>query len=296
MSGFSIAYTALGVDHVREAAISAWSAKRHMPGVRTVLVTDRSVSSPWFDEVRRVQPDEGDPSRAAKLSKLAAVEAAPGERVLVIDADTYFLDDVSDVWSSARSFELAAVYDTWQYGEVYRQLCGGRPVRDPPPSEPFLNAGVLFVTKTRRMRKLLARWHAGFAADPLLTRDQLVLRELVWASNLELRVLPNIYNARAGEPLHLSGRIRILHRYSLAALGWRRSSAFLGDFLNRTEHNRVFLPGEGRMVTLELDGKAEEHRIEAHEARLEREEYLHPALLVEEERPSLESVPKLAGT
>ncbi|HET6437128.1 MAG TPA: putative nucleotide-diphospho-sugar transferase, partial [Anaeromyxobacter sp.] len=236
---FVIVYTALGGDHVHEAAISAYSAKRHMPGIRTLLFTDRDVACPYFDEVHAAPAPQGAlGERSAKSRKVDAALGAHAERVLLVDSDTYFLGEVSHVWETRRPFEIAAVHDTWQYVEIYRRLNGGLPEDAPDPAEPFFNCGVLFLRKTEGTVALLERWRDRFLADARITRDQLIFRELVYSSGIAMHVLPSIYNARAGEPIHLSGRVRVLHRYSTGHLGFRRSSPFLGDFLNSTEQNR----------------------------------------------------------
>ena len=277
---FTIVYVALGRHHIREAAISSWSAKRHMPGVAVSIVTDEPVSCPHFD---RVLPFDGKTSehhvRVAKLNKVNAILSAPTECVLYADADTYFLGDVSDVWTSAPRFDIAAVHDTWQYAEIYRQINHGMPHDDPPPACPFFNSGILFVNKTEAVRAFLEKWAIDTWQDKRLSRDQLLFREYIYNSNLRVHVLPNIYNARFAEPIHLSGQIKIAHGYSgVERSNWRESSPFISDFLNSTYHNRIFSPHDGRLISIEYLGGTHKRFLSRHYAIREREEFLYPDL------------------
>jgi hypothetical protein len=277
---FSIAYSALGRQHVREAAISSWSAKRHMQGIPITIVTNVPAECPHFDRVLPVETRMStDLVRAAKYNKVTAILAAPTDCVLYADADTYFLDDVSEVWSSTPPFDIAAAYDTWQFPEIYRQINNGLPYQDPSPACPYFNCGVLFIRKSAAVRRFLEKWATDTLEDDRLNRDQLLFREYIYASGLRIHVLPTIYNARLVEPIHLSGAIKIAHAYSgVESDCWTKSTPFIADFLNSTIHNRIYSPHDGRLTSIEYMIGVKERHLSEHQATREREEFLYPKL------------------
>lgn len=249
----SVVYSAVGQHHVREAAISAWSAKRWMPDAITVLVSDQNVSSPHFNKTFVVPPFDKDASRAAKIGKAHAIRCAETEQVLYVDSDTYFVADVRPVFNDRESFEIAAVHDTWQYPEIYRKINNGMPYFDPPDSEPFFNSGVIFLNKSAKIDEFLDRWICPFANNSDIKLEQMLFREAIYSSNLSTRVLPSTFNARIGEPNFFSGRIKIAHRRLGSLVQWSTSVPFITAFLNQYTFNRLWDPVEGRMQYLDME-------------------------------------------
>jgi hypothetical protein len=72
MTALEIVYVAFGRTHIREAAISAWSAKQHMPNIQTSLSTDEMVECTFFDRIELVErgPSGIPLAKQAKLHKL----------------------------------------------------------------------------------------------------------------------------------------------------------------------------------------------------------------------------------
>lgn len=276
---FTIVYTAVGRIAIREAAISAWSAKRVMPYARTLLVADEQVSSPYFDEVIVLPPPVPDnPARSAKLLKLVAIRAARTGRVLYVDGDTYFMADIAHVFETRRPFDIAAALDTWQFGDIYRRHNGGLPERDPAQSEPFFNSGVIFAVKSEATERFLDAWIGAFAADARIGLEQMTFRDAAYEAGLRVHVLPSTYNARIGEAVHLSGRLMIAHRPSGARDPWETSTPFAADFVNQTQFNRVFIPAERRMLVMDMDFVQAEIRMEGYTPIREQPIFLDPRL------------------
>ena len=227
-----------------------------MPAALICLLADQAVGHDAFDVVLpagAVDPQYGQ-VKQSKLNKVDAILTMSDERILYVDNDTYFAADVSHVFDQAREFDLAFVQDTWQFADIYRKLNHGLPDRDPPPGEPFINCGVLFVRRNPATDAFLRVWQAGYRADPRLSLDQLVFREQVYRSDLRLHVLPATFNARIGEPCHMSGLIRIAHAYPRA----HGDAGVLGlepvtSFLNSTICNRIYLPELGRISWIDQD-------------------------------------------
>lgn len=249
----SVVYSAVGQHHVLEAAISAWSAKRWMPNVLTVLVSDQIVRSPHFDRTVVAPPCDKDPSRAAKIGKVHAIRCAETEQVLYVDSDTYFVADVRSVFDDRTSFDIAATYDTWQYPEIYRKINSGMPYSDPPDSQPFFNSGVIFLNRSAKVDAFLDKWIDPFINNKDIKLEQMCFREAIYSTNLSVRVLPSTFNARIGEPNLFSGSIKIAHRRLGSLHQWNASVPFITEFLNQYKFNRLWVPNEGKMHFMDMD-------------------------------------------
>ena len=276
-----VVYSAFGQSFVRNAAISATSVKRHTPGLITSLTTGEPVSCSAFDKVKLVEApaDASQQARFAKAQKASAILNSSADRVLYLDADTYVTANLIDWFSVLDDADIALSHDTWRYQEVYRALHPHTHLEDAPHWQTYFNTGVIFVKRSRAVDRFLRRWAEEFAADGRLVRDQLVFQRLIYKSGLRVHALPAEINVRASEPIHISGRVTILHRapFQDDNWEWRASSAFLSDFLNSYTENRVFTPHDGRLVVMG-HGHIFEENLANHEARVEKEEYLHPPI------------------
>lgn len=276
---FTIVYSAIGRAAIHEAAVSAWSAKRAMPYVRTLIVADEPFSCPYFDEVIVTPaPMPSSPARSAKLNKRVAIRAASTGRVVYADCDTYFMADISHVFRTRHPFDIAVVMDTWQFGDIYRRHNGGLPERDPDQSEPFFNSGVVFAVKSEATERFLDTWIDAFAADMRISLEQMTFREGIYESGLRLHVLPATYNARLGESVHFSGRVMIVHRPSGSNGVWEDSTPFAADFVNRTHFNRIFIPHERRMLVMDMDFQNTEMSMDGYVPGRESPHFLRPRL------------------
>jgi hypothetical protein len=274
-----VVYSAFGGDYIREAAISAWSVKRHIPGAFTSIVTDTPFECKFFDQIKVMKPVPAgvDASRVAKIHKAVAILASLSETVLYLDTDTYVTADLSDLPSALYQHDLAMALDTWRFEEIFRLLHPEVPLASYPGWHPFFNAGVVVVKRSARTDTFIAQWMHEFTSDARLVRDQVVLRRLLYNSDIRVRVLPPEYNVRCIEPIHISGKMRILHgRASIDH--WPHSLPFLADFLGTETRNRVYTPRDGRLVTLRDDYSFPEKRLEDHVCVVEREEFINPPI------------------
>ena len=84
-----------------------------------------------------------------------------------------------------------------------------------PNAFPQINGGVLAYRRNDRVDAFFARVERELAADPALDRDQPVLRELLYGSDLRLAILPPEYNLMQVRHAEVQGRKdtgpRILH-------------------------------------------------------------------------------------
>ena len=278
MSDFTIVYSAFGRRFIREAAISAWSVKRSMPSAPTYILTNEPITCPYFDQIEVSQSTEAGTleDQRGKSSKASAILRCLGRDCLFLDADTYVIENVSDVFHSPLPFDIAGCHDTWQFPAIYKLK--SRDKRDPihPPCHPYINTGVLFVRKNDNVVKLMKSWEAACMNEP---NDQLAFADVLYKSDVRFHALPPVYNARAGEPIHLSGRLKILHKFAEADKADNESnSVFVADYLSKTELNRIYNPSTGEMkVVVPYFGIVDELR-GLHSLQHEREEFLHPEL------------------
>lgn len=272
----SIVYSAIGREHVLQAAISAWSAKRWMPDAVTVLVSDQAVESPYFDHTQQFIPSDADPGRAAKIAKIYAIRTAATEQILYVDNDTYFVADVTSIFDDRQSFDIAAVLDTWQFPEIYRNTNNGLPLRDPPASQPFFNSGVLFINKSKKLEEFLDRWMNPFIYNNSMKLEQMYFREAIYSAGLSVRVLPATFNARIGEPSLFSGEIHIAHCALGSSDKWETSVPFVTEFLNQHKFNRAWVPTEAKMFSMDMNAHVESQELASFSSIKEEPRYLDP--------------------
>lgn len=272
-------YSAFGERYTRMAAISSYSLKRHNPWIRTRIHTNMKIESPVFDEiVLEVPAGQLPQSKSSKLTKMKAIMEADSALTLYLDCDTYIAGSLRDL-TRLRPADIYAAFDTWQFPEIYRLHNNGLPLIDPNPAEPYFNCGVLLVRSTEMSRRLLQQWSARFSENSDANLDQLFFREEAHAGYATVGALPTIYNCRLGDPIGISGYIRISHALTPYDLDkWRVSLPFVTDFANSTYLNRVFTPSNGRMAYMKTDFSVSEVNIADHVAVTECPEYLSPPI------------------
>lgn len=143
-----------------------------------------------FDTVERIE----NPHRRSKVDHLWRT---PFERTLFLDADTRMVADVSGAFRLLDRFDLCMAHAHRRSHSKSAATssvlsAGGRP---PPPEFPQLNSGVLLYRRTESVVAFLKQWQEAFHAAAL-PKDQVTLRELLWATDLRVYVLPPEYNVR----------------------------------------------------------------------------------------------------
>lgn len=221
-----VIYVATGEDYLDLARASAQSLRQVSPGLPADLFTDRP-DAPDLAMFDRVTPVPQCHDRA----KIDCLPLTRFERTLFLDADTLVLRDPAGLFDLLDGFEIAMCHDV-RRGSALVQA--GHRVTT-PHAFPQLNSGVILYRMTAPVAAFLADWAARFHAAPEVRRDQVILHDLLWQTDLRLWVLPEEYNMRrvtvldAWEPL--DGGPVILHSHRLQ------------------DHMR--LPGAARVRTLE---------------------------------------------
>lgn len=214
MTEQGIVYVATGDKYVREAEISAISAKRVMPDVQIALFT-HSVdnSNPVFNYVYRVENFRNNFS-----DKIEPLLSTPFRKSIFIDSDTFICEDISNIFTLLDRFDLAVAH-------AYDR----RPVKVPVP-DCFceLNTGVIAFVKSPAMDELLKRWRIiydeYFQSEARVVGDQAAFRKVLFDSQVKFYILPPEYNMRPQFPA-IAGRgegIKILHVRDINHEQWRK--------------------------------------------------------------------------
>jgi hypothetical protein len=209
-----VVLVATGAHHRALALQAARSVRRHCPGLPVVLFSDaggcqalagRCGTGAWLDAVIPL----ADPHRRSKVDALAR---SPFARSLYLDADTRLVADVRDVFVLLDRFDIALAH-----AHARNRAATLAVWRQPMPDAfPQFNSGVIAWRRNPATQALLEAWpqhyrQAGFR------KDQVTLRELLWASELRIATLPPEYNIRYRKTLWLwrhspqEAKPRILH-------------------------------------------------------------------------------------
>jgi hypothetical protein len=168
--------------YIALAARAAASVREHCPGLPVDLFTDRACEMPVFDRVHLLE----DPWFRSKIDGLLNSRF---ERTLYMDADMLALADFRDVFEVLERFDIALAQD-WYRNSALHHTFWRKPL---PAAFPQYNSGLIAFHRNPATEAFLQNWKAGVqAADT--GRDQIVLRELLWESDLRIATLPEEYN------------------------------------------------------------------------------------------------------
>lgn len=220
-----VIYVATGADYVELARRSALSLRQTNPDLAVDLFTDDTGAPDLdvFDQVHAVP-------RRHPRAKIDCLPLSRFQRTLFLDCDTLVIGGFGDLFDVLDRFDLALAHDVRRASTLVQEGA----VEKTPYAFPQLNSGVVLYRKSDAMAAFFADWATRYAAAGV-TRDQVTLKDLLWASDLRFYVLPPEFNLRrvtvldAWEPL--DARPTIIH-----------SHRFL-------DHLRV--PGAVRVTTLE---------------------------------------------
>lgn len=234
-----VIYVATGPDYLSLAEASAASLRAVEPALAIDLFTDRpEAATPGvFDAVHLVD----DPHPRAKLDCLGRTRF---HRTLFLDADTLVVNPLGDLFDVLERFDLALAHDVRRASELIRE--GGAT----PYAFPQLNSGVLLYRSSPAVRAFFAEWAARFRKSGG-ARDQPILKEMLWDSDLRFYVLPPEFNLRrvtvldAWEPEDAVPTV--LHSHRLMD-HMRGRGARLSDPAALTEAERVALAAEWEAV------------------------------------------------
>jgi len=204
-----VIYVATGADYRELAEASARSLRAVEPDLAVDLFTDapEAVPAGLFDQIHRITAPH-------PRSKLDCMPRTRFERTLYLDADTRVMAPLGDLFAILDRFELALAHDVRRASDLIRESAGA----PTPYAFPQLNSGVLLYRRSPAMLAFFAEWARRFV-ETGASRDQPILKDMLWQSDLRFWVLPPEFNLRrvtlldAWEPEDL--RPTILHSHRL---------------------------------------------------------------------------------
>ena len=201
----ALLWVACGDKYVAEARVSAVYARRAMPDIARVLVTNKGVHDGVFTRVvvspRKLDPWYLDSTRYHNLAL-----DLPYDRISALDSDAYIVHPVYDLFEMLDRFDFMGVHEGPR-----RTARTVSPVPDPFAE---FNIGVLAYRNNAVVKALFADWLNLYRGrvDVYGNNDQASLREAVWrARDLRIYVLSSEYNCRFHFGTWVSKEVKILH-------------------------------------------------------------------------------------
>ena len=184
--GFVFATTgALYTDMARRAVRNL---RQVMPDAAVDLFTDQEIVDDAFDRIVPVGDSWFRP-------KMEALRRSRFERTVYLDSDCVVVNDVGDIFEILRRFDFTAVQHmrrNWPVGRM--PTAAGAPRAFPQ----FVGA-VVGIRRNPLTAKLMEDWERTMR-ETQSPKDQPVLRDLLWDSDLRIHVLPFDYNVHTPAP------------------------------------------------------------------------------------------------
>ena len=217
---------------------SAASLKRVMPDLGITVFSQFPIESELFERVIRV---EG--SSDGFYDKTLFMRQTPYERTLFVDADTYFVEAVPELFTILDQFDCAATHEEYLSTDWWKHY--ERP--DIPSSFPEFNTGILAFKRSPRMDQVLDDWSRLYRSflekNPGKDmNDQPFFRATVYANDARIATLTREYNCKFRGQGYLNGRVKILHGH----VDHQLDKEFVGKALaalNASPRPRVYIAG-----------------------------------------------------
>lgn len=218
---------------------AATSLKRAMPELPITAFSQFPVESSLFENVIRVEP-----TADGFYDKCSFVRNSPYDRTLLIDADTYVLEPISELFSLLDHFDCAATHEEYLNTDWHNRYL--RP--DIPSSFPEFNTGVLLLKRSERCDRLLEKWGDLYRRFILekpgqAINDQPFFRVAAYESDVRIATLTREYNCKFRGQGYLNGTVKILHGH----VDFQLDSNLLNKAakaLNASRKPRVYVAGE----------------------------------------------------
>jgi hypothetical protein len=237
---------------------SAASLKQAMPDLPITAFSQFPVESSLFESVVRVEP-----SKDGFYDKSKLIQNSPYERTLFIDADTFVVAPVPELFSLLDHFDCAATHEEYLNTDWHHRY-----VRtDIPESFPEFNTGILMLKRSDRLHRMLEQWGALYRQfleekPGQAINDQPFFRAAAYFSDVRIATLTREYNCKFRGQGYLNGKVKILHGH----VDFKLDLAFLDKAaraLNSSGRPRVYVAG--RVYEQKLVGKFADRR-KAHPA------------------------------
>ncbi|MGC2477014.1 MAG: hypothetical protein WA485_21945 [Candidatus Sulfotelmatobacter sp.] len=232
---------------------SAASLKKAMPDLPITVFSQFPVDSPLFENVTRVEP-----TKDGFYDKSRLIQNSPYERTLFIDADTYVLEPVPELFALLDHFDCAATHEEYVNTDWHNRY----PRPDIPSSFPEFNTGILMLKRSDRLNRVLKQWENLYRkyleekpGQPI--NDQPFFRVAVYDGDVRVATLTREYNCKFRGQGYLNGRVKIIHGH----VEFKLDLTFLQEAvrgLNASEKPRVYIAG--RVYDQKLVGRFSDRR------------------------------------
>lgn len=218
---------------------SAASLRKAMPDLPITAFSQFPLESNLFEKVVRVEP-----SQDGFYDKSKLIQNSPYERTLFIDADTYVLDPLPELFSLLDHFDCAATHEEYLDTDWHHRC----PRPDIPASFPEFNTGILLLKRSDRLHHMIEEWGTLYRRyleeqpdQPI--NDQPFFRAAAYYSGVRIATLTREYNCKYRGQGYLNGRVKILHGH----VDFKLQPDFLSkaaSVLNASARPRVYVAGK----------------------------------------------------
>ena len=186
---------------------SAGSLKRVMPDLPITVFSQFPVDRSLFENVEFVEPTQD-----GFYDKSRLIQNSPYDRTLLIDADTYVLEPVPELFSLLDHFDCAVTHEEYLNTDWHNRY----PQPDIPSSFPEFNTGILMLKRSDRVSRLLEHWgslYRNFLEEKpgQSINDQPFFRVAAYYSDVRIATLTREYNCKFRGQGYLNGRVKIIH-------------------------------------------------------------------------------------
>ena len=218
---------------------SAVSLKRAMPELPITAFSQFPVEHAVFERVIQVEP-----TRDGFYDKSRLIQDSPYDRTLFIDADTYVLEPVPELFTLLDQFDCAATHEEYLNTDWHNCY----PLPDIPLSFPEFNTGILMLKRSDRMTRVLEQWGTLYRQyldqrpdQPI--NDQPFFRVAAYRGDARIATLTREYNCKFRGQGYLNGSVKIMHGH----VNFRLEYPYLEKakrVLNASKRPRVYVAGK----------------------------------------------------
>jgi len=237
---------------------SAASLKRAMPELPITVFSQFPVDGAELSNVITVAPTQD-----GFYDKAMLIRQSPYERTMFIDADTFVVEPVPELFSLLDRFDCAAAHEEYLNTDWFNYYAR----QDIPQSFPEFNTGVLMLRRSERTDRLLGDWgklyHEYLTGKPdKQINDQPFFRAAVYDSDVRMATLTREYNCKFRGQGYLNGPVKILHGHVKFEVKPEHINKAV-KALNASSRPRVYIAGKvyeqklvGRLV-----GRRKAHKV-----------------------------------
>jgi hypothetical protein len=230
---------------------SAASLKRAMPGLPITVFSQFPIESEYFERVISVKP-----TQEGFYDKATLIRQMPYERTLFIDADTYVVEPVPELFSVLEQFDCAATQEEHVNTDWFNRY----PRADIPASFPEFNTGIVALKRSEKLDGFLRSWGELYQSylqekpgQPV--NDQPFFRAAAYFGDIRIATLPREYNCKFRGQGYLNGTVKIIHGHVNFQLTPAQANRAI-SVLNASKKPRVYIAGKvyeqkivGRLVS-----------------------------------------------